>query len=729
MTIVRTIAVVAALGLTAGAAAQQSGTGADTTGRATAAAPAPADTGAAVLTAAPDQQRGIDAELRTALFELTSDRPLAAVVRLEWLRTVTDSAHPRPDLLFLLAESYYRLGMSTEFRTAAASLAAAPGAQPYRGVVDGQLMLDAYRRGDDAAVRALAVRLPGGDHGLVSLVYGLAAYRAGDWTTARAAFATARAAGGVYAPYGQYMEALTAIAGDTTHAAAALDELRPLTTVATGAFGDQVRLTAAEVAFEAGQYDAAASYAAGVSSASGLAAQALLTRAWALYRGGHADSAQGAFAGFAAQFPNLPERDDARLMRGQSMLESGHTADAVAYFAQLADSVAGELTLVQGRTPASIGTAARALVQARGAGLAFVTGLRGGKTLELPDDAGADAPTILAGYGGVEAPAARVAPRVISVRDVDADVDSLAPPLGPDFPRRLLFVPASSPAVLAAYRDRASALSGGDAAVVLAGYRLQQQLGAQVMRIAALEDLQHLTASTRGRLAADESTLTSLQDSVAHMAAALDRARTRVRAMLAERVNTMRAMAADNARMADSLRAALGANASSADLAVLNTEAQAAATYQRTADSVAHQLDAVIARQPTFMLRDSITVRLARAQALHGETQRVLATDDSLVTRELSTLRTVESDRVRAARAALAQAVAARTAAESQMVQLVDTELRARAASLVAALQHDREAADYGSASAAFFRALEVSGTAGASAAPASNGTADPSPR
>ncbi|HEY7877116.1 MAG TPA: hypothetical protein VIC55_02775 [Gemmatimonadaceae bacterium] len=730
MTIVRTFAVFAALSMAVGAAAQQSGGGSDSSTRA--GVPShdtviSADT--APLTALPDQNRGIDAELRTALFELTSDRPLAAVARLEWLRTMADSTHPRPDLLFLLGESYYRLGMGAKFRATASALSGVPGAEPYMSVINGQLMLDAYRRGDDATVRALAVRNPGGDRGLVSLVYGLAAYRGHDWTTARGAFATARAEGGVYAPYGQYMEALTSIAGDTTHAAAALDALRPMTNVATGPFGDQVRLTAAEVAFEAGQYDAAAGYAAGVSPTSGLAAQALLTQAWALYRAGRADSSRASFAAFASRFPNLPERDDARLMLGQAMLESGHTADASTYFELLADSVGVDLAVMQGRSPVSLANAAHALVQARGAGLAFLADPRSGKTLALPDDTDADAATILAGYGGVDAPPTHVLPQVVSVLDVEARADSLVPALGADFPRRLLYAPVSSPAVFATYSARAEALSGADAAVVLDRYRLQQQLDAQVMRVAALEDLQHLTASSRADLEEGEKTLVSLQDSITHMSTALDRARTRVHDMLALRVSAVQAMAAENAHLIDSLRTSLGPDATSAESDVLNIESQTAAIYARVADSVSHQLNAVVARQPTFMLRDSINARLVRARALHDETQRVLAVDDSLVTRELATLRTVESERVRAARASLAQAETERAAAEAQMVQLVDGELRTRAASLLAALQHDREAADYGSASAAFFRALELSGTAGDAAGPAPNGSATPSPR
>jgi len=129
-------------------------------------------------------------------------------------------------------------------------------------------------------------------------------------------------------------------------------------------------------------------------------------------------------------------------------------------------------------------------------------------------------------------------------------------------------------------------------------------------------------------------------------------------------------------------------------------------------------------------LHDSIMARLARARALHDTTVRVLATDDSVVARELASLRGVESDQVHAMRAALATAEAARAAAETQMIALVDGELRARAASQLASLEHDKEAADYGSASASFFRAMELGGAAGTPAAPAApSSSATHSPR
>ena len=89
-----------------------------------------------IVQPAPDQARGLDAELRMALFDITMDHPLSALDRLEWLRTspiagagaIAPGMRAQEDLLFLLAESYYRLGMRDAFRKAAASLdSAAPG--------------------------------------------------------------------------------------------------------------------------------------------------------------------------------------------------------------------------------------------------------------------------------------------------------------------------------------------------------------------------------------------------------------------------------------------------------------------------------------------------------------------------------------------------------------------------------------------------------------------------
>jgi hypothetical protein len=85
---------------------------------------------------------------------------------------------------------------------------------------------------------------------------------------------------------------------------------------------------------------------------------------------------------------------------------------------------------------------------------------------------------------------------------------------------------------------------------------------------------------------------------------------------------------------------------------------------------------------------------------------------------ELTRLNGAESDRTKAAKKDVTAAEQRRTAAEQQMVALLDGELRARVAQMVEALRRSREAADYGSASAAFFMAIDAKG-GGGTAAPA----------
>ena len=184
--------------------------------------------------------------------------------------------------------------------------------------------------------------------------------------------------------------------------------------------------------------------------------------------------------------------------------------------------------------------------------------------------------------------------------------------------------------------------------------------------------------------------------------------------------------------MLDSVKASLGSSLAPREAAVLETEIQTAHTYQQITELVDSGLDAAIARNPVFALQDSLGVRLARAQAVHDSAVALLANNDRMVSANLDSLQGHESDRTRAMRAILAAAESQRAAAEQKVVSLVETELGARAASALAALQRDREAAEYGSASAAFFRALESStaapGTSSTTGAASSAG-ANPPPR
>jgi hypothetical protein len=433
--------------------------------------------GSRVALAPPEssQTRGVDTELRIALFDLASGRPLAALNRLEWLRssalameldsTRSSSAgggagargSSRADLLFLLAESYNRLGMAGSFREVAGALAQTPGAERYAPLVGSQLMLDAYRRGDFARVRELARSVApssaGGRMPLVNLVDGLAAYQQGNYADSRVAFAKVRAEGGVYAPYAQLMDALSQMGGDTTRALEALGALRSLAQVATGSFGDHVRLIAAELAYESGQYGSAVANARGVGSGTGLAPQALLAQGWSLYRSGDLAAARAAFADFASKYPLLPERDEARLMAGQAMLEGGDATGAESYFQAMADSVAMELAALRSQPPALLTDGARTLVSARAAGIAFLSFPRDGKTLAFSESSAGDVSSMLAAFAGSEAPPPRSGPHIVSVADIQRRLQGAQPRLEASFPERILYAPAGREAAQS-YRYR-----------------------------------------------------------------------------------------------------------------------------------------------------------------------------------------------------------------------------------------------------------------------------------
>ena len=703
---------------------------------------------AAAVTPQPDQARGVDAEIRVALFELVNDRYVPALSRLQWLNAsptaLTASGAPgalrgREDMLFLLAEAYYRLGLDASFRSTAEQLLGSGGR--YATVLQAQMLLAAYRQGDyaDALARAKTLGQSGAPaevRGLASLVAGLAAYQTRDFAGARAAFAAAQQAGAPYADYAAYMDALAMLRQDTVQTAPALQALQALADRATGEFGDQVRLTAAQLAYEAGQFDQAASIAGRITPTSGLAAQGLFTRAWALYKGNQVDAAGDAFAEFARRYPQLPERDEARLMSAQVLLQQGSTADAAAIFRAVADSAAGEVNALQGRSRDAMSAAARALVQARAAGLLFLTDPASGKTIALQDAAGADASTLAAAFADTAAPAPRVsAPEVVSLEDVMRRVSELGPAVGGSFPSRVLFTQVSATQNRATYGERSQALYEADVAVALARHRLDEQLLSNQRQVALLRSLLQGLGSSRDTLQGLAGRLTAAEDSLRRVAVALDAAGARIRQMFLAQVSTTRLLAEENERMIDSVRSTLGASAGPLDQTVLSTEGSTATLYRQTADLIAGGIDSAIARHPVFARRDSVRRRGEQIAQLLGATQSALTAVMQRITDELAKLEVADPENVRGLRAALSAAEARRAAAETRLVALVDAELSARAGELVASLRRDTEAAQFGSASASFFQALDAagrgatgapSGTGGPSAAPAAGTPAVP---
>jgi hypothetical protein len=260
--------------------------------------------------------------------------------------------------------------------------------------------------------------------------------------------------------------------------------------------------------------------------------------------------------------------------------------------------------------------------------------------------------------------------------------------------------------------------------LALASFRLQEQIDAQKTKIAALENLQRLIVEGDSGLAENAKQIAATQDSLEHMKGILAQSRERVRATLRKQITVTREIAAENVRLLDSTKTSLGVTAKGPEIDALTMEQQTAQIYSAIADDVERGLEAALDHHPAFVLRDSLVMRLARAHALHDTTAAVLADDSLIVANELAAQRGKESNAVLAMRTQVGTATSQRAAAEGALVALVDEELRARATALLAQLSHDREAADYATASAAFFRAMDASATAPGGATPAKSSTA-----
>jgi len=674
--------------------------------------------------------RTVDAEVRVAMFELAMDRPYPALSRLERVSSIvrqdsTGLGEPeRAALHFLLSQTYYRLGMMSAFRREADGLAGA--STRYASVLRPQLLVEAYRSGDYARVATLSRTQSSNDAtGLSPLVAGLAAYRSGDLAGARTAFARASASNGSFSPYAKYMEVLTQIRSDTAHSANAIASLEGVATGLTGAFADQVHLTAAQVAYEGRRYEDAVRIAGTIGDSSQLAAPALLTRAWALYKLERVDQAAQAFNDFATRYPNRFESDEARLMAAQAQLELGRSVDAERVFQRVADSSAAGIALLQAQTNAAIAELSRALVTSRSVET-LVLGDPNAKVLALRDSStagdllavGATSPTTLPGGGPIAVLAAPDAARI----------DSIAA-RAPTTVRRVLFTPASATKQLGDVAVRSQNLIAADAAVGVARYRLSQQLDAQQREIALLSQLGGSLAADSGQIGTMAVNYQTLADSIARLDQLLSTAETRVREMLGREIEGTRSLAAENAKTADSLRTALASRGSAEDRAALDDEVATAAAYAKVAEIAAQGLDSAIAHHPVFVARNALRTRDVNTRAVLAAMQSSYAGSRRDVDAALGTLHSGDTPEVQRARQSLADAESRRSAAEGDAVAAVNAELSARAGRLIADLQRNTEAAQFGVASATFFRAIDEPRAAGGAGSAGSSRNRNPERR
>ena len=681
--------------------------------------------------AAGELARTVDAEARVAMFELAMDRPYPALSRLERVSAIVgqDSTglpeSERAALHFLLSQTYYRLGMLSAFRREADGLVG--GGTRYATVLRPQLLVEAYRSGDYARVATLSRTQPANDAtGLSALVTGLAAYRSGDLAGARTAFARAGASNGSFAPYAKYMDALAQIRSDTGRASNSVAGLEAIATGATGAFADQVRLTAAQVAYETRRYEDAVRIAGTIGDSSQLAAPALLTRAWALYKLERVEQAAQAFADFGTRYPSRSESDEARLMAAQAQLELGRSVDAERVFQQVADSSSAGIALLQAQTNAAIGDLSRALVTSRSVET-LVLGDPNAKTLLLQDSSSAG--DVLASLGATtSASSAGSGLTAILAAPDPARLDSIAA-RAPTMAKRVLFTPASVTKQLGDVAVRSQSLLAADAAVGVARYRLSQQLDAQQREIALLSQMSGSLAADSGQIGTMAVNYQTLADSIARLDQLLSAAETRVREMLGREIEGTRTLAAENAKTADSLRTALASRGSAEDRAALDNEVATAAAYAKVADIAAQGLDSAIAHHPVFVARNALRAREVNTRAVLAAMQSSYTGSRRDIDATLGTLHGGDTPEVQRARQALTDAESRRSAAEGDAVAAVNAELSARAGRLIADLQRNTEAAQFGVASAAFFRAIDETRAVGGAGSGGSSRPRDPERR
>ena len=670
------------------------------------------------LTPPIDPARALEAEVRVALNDLLANRTVSALQRLQWLASLpatppaagstSETLRGRGDMLFLLAEAQYRLGMDSAFRTNAQSVLSI-GPARYAPLLNSQLLLSAYRTGDFSRVTSL-VQGGSGDQsrGLAALVAGLAAYQMRNYPTAATKFAAAKAAGAPYAQYAEYMDVLTSLRSDTTQTTPALARLEALAQTANGTFADQVRLTAAQLAYETTAYDRAITFANAVTPNGGLAPLALLTKAWAQYKNKDVAGAGQSFAAFADQYPLLPQRDEARLMAAQSLLQLGRTDEAGRLFRMVSDSGRAESQRLDAKSSDAVMNLARSLVRARAAGLLFANDPEMGKTIALEETAGADPQVLASVMTGTTPtlPAVEVA-RIVSLNDLMQRYGSVGDSAGMMLSKRVLFAPASANAAPTLFAQRAEAVMAADLDAAITSQRLRLASRNATLRLMQIRGLQQAMQGRGDTVAKLVARVDTTDSRLSGLLTSIDSTESHLRASLVTQVRNVQGGPAYVLSVrADSLRQR-GLIPSGLDVEAL----------------VAARTDSLLNALPLFLLRDSVRIRMTKVRRELAESRTAIEQADRLFAAAQTGQLTDTSASLSRIRSEQAAAQSRRSAAEAGLVAAVSTELSARATDLLALLQHDLQAAEFGTATAAFFNAIDQGRPAGAGTTSGTSGT------
>jgi hypothetical protein len=140
---------------------------------------------------------------------------------------------------------------------------------------------------------------------------------------------------------------------------------------------------------------------------------------------------------------------------------------------------------------------------------------------------------------------------------------------------------------------------------------------------------------------------------------------------------------------------------------------------------VAARTDSLIDALPLFLLRDSVRTRLTRVRRDLAASKAAIEDADRLFAAAQTGQLTDTSASLTQLRNAEAAAQSRRSQAEAALVAAVSTELSARAGELLAMLQHDQQAAEFGTATTAFFNAIDQGQPAGGRSGQGTSGSSE----
>jgi hypothetical protein len=129
---------------------------------------------------------------------------------------------------------------------------------------------------------------------------------------------------------------------------------------------------------------------------------------------------------------------------------------------------------------------------------------------------------------------------------------------------------------------------------------------------------------------------------------------------------------------------------------------------------VAARTDSLLGALPLFLLRDSVRTRLTKVRQELADSRTQIDEADRLFAAAQTGQLTDTSATLTQLRTAHEAALSRRGQAEAGLIAAVSSELSSRATDLLALLQHDMQAAEFGTATSAFFNAIDQGRPAGA---------------